>query len=667
MRKAVVDAIYTFLTLPASASDTTSDWIDARSLRMLYQNLIVEQNGDIRETSLAAWRAAIARFSSASQASTLVTRIQPLLPSWFDILMTPIGQQLNTTSFWKPSEYDANATGVYNIDKAMVKQDLALVSVEQILQGRLAAVEALADALSRYPPDWHEANIGPLLGAYITSASSHQLSFSSIFIARWAESLAAQSPPVHSPLLDHLAPITLKALASDPAVSYSETVGLLTQIHTHCQQLLGIFKNKGKIPANHLPVLDPPHEGFSLARAQQLAGIDFQALLNIMPSKAKPAAQPLLQELANRIQSETMRTAALKEAMDVQVFASIAGAVVALKQIPTKLNPLIRSLMNGIKYEANPDLQKRTATALASFISLCNEAGASMKSNPSDKIVKNVCSFLCQDATMTPLFTKFKTTTKGIITPRDVGGSEQNGASVVPTSKVAALGVAAVNDEVEDDANRKTKLVRRGAEYCLQALASKFESTLFEQVPRLWMGAAQSLATMTAEGLDALDHHCTHNEAAAQELLDSLTVLDALCAVAPSVVLPRLMEVLPKVIISIQSKFAVVRYVAVRCLVTICDSFTQEAMKSVVLEVIPFIADPSSTARRRGATELIAGIIDRLDIRILPYITFLVVPVLGRMTDSDEETRVLATRTFASLVKLVPLEVSSVLLNHPII
>lgn len=42
---------------------------------------------------------------------------------------------------------------------------------------------------------------------------------------------------------------------------------------------------------------------------------------------------------------------------------------------------------------------------------------------------------------------------------------------------------------------------------------------------------------------------------------------------------------------------------------------------------------------------------------ILPYVLFMVVPVLGRMSDPDESMRLLATQTFATLVKLVPLEV----------
>ena len=52
-------------------------------------------------------------------------------------------------------------------------------------------------------------------------------------------------------------------------------------------------------------------------------------------------------------------------------------------------------------------------------------------------------------------------------------------------------------------------------------------------------------------------------------------------------------------------------------------------------------------------------IVTQLDIKILPYIIFFVVPILGRMTDSDDDVRTIATTTFATVVKLVPLEVSA--------
>ena len=51
-------------------------------------------------------------------------------------------------------------------------------------------------------------------------------------------------------------------------------------------------------------------------------------------------------------------------------------------------------------------------------------------------------------------------------------------------------------------------------------------------------------------------------------------------------------------------------------------------------------------------------IVNKLDIKALPYVIFMIVPVLGRMSDSDEDIRSTATNTFATLVKMIPLEVS---------
>lgn len=56
------------------------------------------------------------------------------------------------------------------------------------------------------------------------------------------------------------------------------------------------------------------------------------------------------------------------------------------------------------------------------------------------------------------------------------------------------------------------------------------------------------------------------------------------------------------------------------------------------------------------ANVLSLGIIKILDLKALPYVLFLIVPILGRMSDPDEHVRLLSTSTFASLVKMVPLE-----------
>lgn len=56
-------------------------------------------------------------------------------------------------------------------------------------------------------------------------------------------------------------------------------------------------------------------------------------------------------------------------------------------------------------------------------------------------------------------------------------------------------------------------------------------------------------------------------------------------------------------------------------------------------------------------TKTSAGVMEQLDVDIVPYIVLLVVPVLGRMSDPSDSIRFMATQCFATLIRLLPLEV----------
>lgn len=142
-----------------------------------------------------------------------------------------------------------------------------------------------------------------------------------------------------------------------------------------------------------------------------------------------------------------------------------------------------------------------------------------------------------------------------------------------------------------------------------------------------------------------------------QDLIDALTVLPVAAANLTPSLHKRLESLLPALSLASRSKFAVIRYAVAKSFATLCDIVPTEGMRHVVESVVPVLADPLHPDFRRGAIELISHVVELLDVKILPYVIFLVVPVLGRMSDSDDEVRLVATNTFATLVKLVPLEV----------
>jgi TATA-binding protein-associated factor len=164
-----------------------------------------------------------------------------------------------------------------------------------------------------------------------------------------------------------------------------------------------------------------------------------------------------------------------------------------------------------------------------------------------------------------------------------------------------------------------------------------------------------------------------------QDVIDSLSVLEAVSPALDPTLWPKIAELFPAIAIALRSKFAIIRQTAARCFATICEVMTAEAMRFVIEQLIPLIGDAVVLSNRQGTAEAIyraftnftsifrdtgadyvmSDIVQKLDIKALPYVIFMVVPVLGRMSDSDDDIRSAATNTFASLVKMVPLEVNT--------
>lgn len=448
-----------------------------------------------------------------------------------------------------------------------------------------------------------EADWSDLLYAYLTSASSHQISFSCIVVEEWAHHSHAFDPAfAPDPWMRRLSSRMLHALESPAAVAYSETSGLLQQTYTLCTQLLGIFKNKGKVPAGKIPDLGGSAHAFTLQRAAQVFEGDYRALMELVKGKERAAAVPLLEEVRGKIHALVNHTTILKEAQDVQVFSALAGACIGLRALPSKMNPLIRSVMNGLKFEVNPDLQSRAARSIANFIEICKSQASPVKNDPSDKIVKNVCTFLCQDQSITPLFSASKGEKNAILSLKHVGTSTSSPQK--QGDKNAANGTA-VPDDTSDPSSAKTRLVRRGAEMAVRMLSERYEDRILAQIPKLWSCMSEGLLRAFHAGdAKAADSLIAGSEESGQDVLDCLTILGTVTSLVVPKVYQQIETLLPKVVLGVQSDFAVVRHVSAKTLATMCESLTEAGMKHVVLEIVPTVADPLSVARRKGAIEL---------------------------------------------------------------
>ncbi|PLW56210.1 hypothetical protein PCANC_02036 [Puccinia coronata f. sp. avenae] len=657
VRLSVVKTILVFLNMPNLPAP---EWVDDRLLRLTFQNLLVEERPDIRAVSHQVWLAATGGLLDSTQsAELLLSFVQPHLSGWFDLLTTPRTRKLNASLFYtatrnaKPTTAD-DISMAYNVDKPIMSQDLSLVSIEDILCGRLSASNAMGHLMSQLTRHGQlDLFTQPLLESMKSDFALPKL-LASITIENWAEAYRATSDelktanlgqlPAIQPLSNQLRNSTLFAGTKS---SHAELDSLVAGTRKDVEGLLATFASLGKVPIEKIPQLPP--EPFTIECASRLVNHDYQTLLPFLARVNKKTALASLEDRRRKLLHVIDMYEKDKAAFDTQLDAAAAAAVVALREIPGKISPVIKGFTQSIKNETVLELQTRSANSLASFVDICTSPESPVKNDPTDKIIRNLATYLCQDESQTPTFAKSKGNKVGIFSAEDSG--------IRPPTKSGSI----VRDNSESDsASSQAKLLRRGAELALSSLAARFGDSLIDRIPKLWQCMSEPLLTLFSSGDVARVDSKIENEAAepklAQDLLDCLTVLPAVATSLPSSSLSRLVILFEPLCRAVSSQFAVVRYSVVRCFAELCKFLPEEGMVHFITHVLPLVGDPVNLAHRQGAIEMLSRLVDVLSIKILAYIIFLVVPVLGRMSDPDDEVRHVATHTFACLIKLMPLE-----------
>ena len=112
--------------------------------------------------------------------------------------------------------------------------------------------------------------------------------------------------------------------------------------------------------------------------------------------------------------------------------------------------------------------------AVASFIEFCAHHNLAQ---PPDKIVKNLCTFLCQDDERTPTFAYNRKHLSAILS--------------FPTSSSA--NDTGPKEEYKAESAHKAKISRRGAGLAFVQLLARFGPRMLDTVPKMWQSMAGGL------------------------------------------------------------------------------------------------------------------------------------------------------------------------------
>ncbi|XP_076831393.1 TATA-binding protein-associated factor 172 isoform X2 [Brachyhypopomus gauderio] len=512
-------------------------------------------------------------------------------------------------------------------------------------------------------------SLGQLLLFHLNSKSALQRIAVSMVLCEWA-SLQKECEVVSSVVRPRLLAILSEQLY------YDEIAIPFTRMQNECKQLIALLADA------HIDVRERINcSVFTIDQANELVTTIFSEATSSLSPKSRHF-QPL-DSKRQQARSTVAEVGAEWRQLHLRVHTFAAAAVVGLAALPDKLNPMVRPLMEAVRREENALAQGAAASSLARLLQLCS----TRQPCPNAKILKNLCGSVCADPALTPnaacpvppsappTLEGAKASvsekdgmhhtvnkTRGIITlyrhQRAAFAITSKRGPTPKPSKAPSNDLSqgsAVSMET-DESKRPILIQRRGAEFSLTTIARHFGPELTKALPYLWESMTGPLkAVVDTQGFDGR-RLLEKGDSLAQDLVNSLQVLDITAGAMDQELIPLLLEQLPLLCACLQHPYTAVRHMAARCVGVLSKIATMETMNVFLERVLPWLGAIEDSTKQEGAIEAMACVMEQLDVDIVPYIVLLVVPVLGRMSDPSDSVRFMATQCFATLIRLLPLE-----------
>ena len=664
-------------------SNKQKQWITLDLLCLLFQNFLLEEDKKIVSLNLEIWRKVIdliilldSTFPKSNLISNLFGNDSLLFSVWFGLLMTPIGLALNPKLIG--NEY-TNFGNVSVHDKAMIAQDLTIIDRCIVINGRIhgaLAIGIASSAVSVRNAKFIEKSVFEYLKSHLQSCWAGHRVYAAVIIDEWGlslESRGAGDSISNSQFANDLSDVmNVELVGADSGASllYEELKVHLNLVRQDCCAFFSLISSYGvqvplvpNIPTSQSSVSDV----FSAQLADHYLNDYFPSLIasvsesESLKSPTTPTRHSLLNDKVSMVKVSIEKYYIAQRNLESRVLGSISSAVIRLKKFPPKLNPVIRSLMNFVKYEANTDFQSRAADGVSRLIE--SNIMFSRPQTVNDKIISNLAGFLTDDQDFVGNVSKVLETegiytlvgmegasSKDVDVPVSVGRRKKKD-SIVPVPD--ALSAITEASTLSNEENEARIVVRRGSESAFESIFALFGSHAFDACPKiLEVLFANLFQCSESELISRMDADIDF----AQLVVNNIFIVGRIVPFINSELSPKLSELIYPICSSLTSCRSVIRNAASKSLASISKAMTLSLMQILIEKVLPLLGDSKHVINRQGASECVFHVINALEDTILPYIIFLIVPILGRMSDPDESVRFISTNIFAQLIKLIPLE-----------
>jgi TATA-binding protein-associated factor len=496
----------------------------------------------------------------------------------------------------------------------------------------------------------------------------------------------------------------VSCLDDENTIYFDEIALLFTRLQKECRCLINNYSNflaKFNISLSDYLAMNV----FTFEDINSLTNLVQQKFINNLNEKEQLATSNLKNLFADLKLSTSnlielnQQTSQEQESLAMRSSFTLASASIQVNYLCERMNPLIRPLVDCIRFEPNQDLQLVSSKHLAMLLSTCSKRTP----NPVPKIFKNLLNYLCNDQTKTPVIQNMPNMTilpdkdyydvnryYGILSdllaqqqPQQTFSAQMSideSSCATPKAK-KRIGSVSANDEkavaeqllVQQQQQQliKQQIEKRGAELTFKSICQLYDDKLEQIIPEIIQQPLNQInliislinkdaqTTNICNDLALIDElNLDVNASKYQELANYLTLIEHICSTGclNKSLLEKILNEIPNMIKLIKSPLTCIRNLIARCLASICK---QELIKTMSL-LLEFTIDclennEFNLFSRQGAIELVYCIFEKLNDLIIPFTVIFIVPVLKRMCDLDWFVRSIASQCFATLVKLYPL------------
>lgn len=653
------------------------------ALQVVFQNLLLESNDDILQSSERAWKLLL-----QCPEKDLEYAARLYFSNWVQLATTPFGSALDSTKMFLPvalprgnrsraaakirsarleHEYTTmisfGSTGESishekHSDVPSIFSNIIVGSDpdKSVTHTRVLTSMALGLFASKLPVSSWQVVLSPLAN-HLMSLSGVQRQVASMIIVSWFKDLRGRDPVSVGTLLAFLSSLKEWLVdlltCSDPALPtkgsvlpYSELSRTYTKMRNEANNLLHLIDSCAAFK-DYSSSLNLNTDMLTVDDAINFASKLLLPSESDIPSETENIFLNNIESAKQGLLSTSGYLKCVQNNLHVTVCSLVASAVVWMSCLPSKLNPVILPLMAAIKREQEEVLQDKAADALAELIFSC----IGRKPGPNDKLTKNLCTLTCTDASETPQ--------AAII----------NSMQVIEDQNLLSIGKRFSSHRSRghttsggDERSKMEGFIsRRGSELAFKHLCVKFGPSLFENLPKLWDCLTEFLRPVkTEDGIPEDDASIaqlgrSYEDKDPQSLINNIQVVRSISPHLAEPLRPQLLNLLPSILGCVRHHHVAVRLAAARCITSMAKSLTDDVMVLVIENVIPMLSDLSSVCARQGAGILLSLLVQGLAVELVPYAPFLVVPLLKCMSDPDGSVRQTVTHSFAALVPLLPL------------